>query len=144
MTKRSIALLLLASTLTLDGCKSDDPPSAWEIIQGTASLTASKSLHPDSNTVLGDFPSRTGSLVVADDSTVTGWIRMAAGDTIHITDGIVTREGDLLMTLPGLTPAEYTILTDGDFPGTYGLLSTSAVTGGDVGALHKVYWQFER
>jgi len=144
MTSRAAIALVIASALTLAGCKTDDPPSAWEIIQGTAALTASKSLQPDSNTVLGDFPSRTGSLTVAEDSTVTGWIRLAAGDTVHITAGTVVNDGGLVMTLPGLTPAEYKVLTKGDFPDTYGLLSTASVTGGDVGALHKVYWQFER
>jgi len=144
MIRNSIGLLLLASTLGLAACQKDDPPSQWEIIQGTAALTASKALQPDSNTVLGDFPSRTGSLTVAEDSTVTGWIRLAEGDTVHITAGTVVNDGGLLMILPGLTPAEYKVLTKGDFPDTYGLLSTASVTGGDAGALHKVYWQFER
>ena len=140
----SSGCLVLGAALLFGGCKADEQPTAWEIIHGTAALTASKALHPDSGTVLGDFPTRTGSLTVADDSTITGWIALAMGDTVHITAGTVTKSGGLVMTLPGLTPAEYTVLTDGDFPGTYGLLSTATVTGGDAVALHKVYWQFER
>ena len=142
MTHRSLALLLGA--LTLAGCKTEDPPSPWEIIQGTAALTASKSLHPSTGAVLGDFPTRTGQLVVADDSTVTGWIKLATGDTVHITAGTVTKDGGWVMTLPGLDPAEYEVLTNGDFPDTYGLRSTASVSGGDVVALHKVYWEFAR
>lgn len=144
MTARRFSAGTLLVVLLLGACKSEDPPSSWEIIHGTASLTASKALHPDSGTVLGDFPTRTGSLTVADDSTVTGWIKLAAGDTVFIATGTVTNSGGLVMTLPALTPAEYEVITDGDFPHTYGLLSTASVSGGDVVAPHKVYWQFER
>ena len=135
---------VLGAVLLASGCKTDDPPSAWEIVRGTASLVASKSLHPTTGTVLADFPTRTGSLTVASDSSVTGWIKLAAGDTVFFTAGVVTNDADLVMTLPGLVPAEYTVITDGDFPDTYGLLSTASVTDGDVAALHKVYWEFQR
>lgn len=142
MRRRSAGALM--ALLLLGACKADDQPTAWEIVHGTSTLTASKALQPDSGTVLGDFPTRTGSLTVADDSTVTGWIKLAAGDTVHITAGTVVQSSGLVMTLPGLTPAEYKVITDGDFPHTYGLLSTASVSGGDVVPLHKVYWQFER
>ena len=144
-SRRSRTLLFL---LFAAGCAAqDDKPSAWEIVHGTASLTASKSLHPSTGAVLGEFPTRTGQLVVGDDSTVTGWIKLAAGDTVHITTGTIVNDGGLVMTLPELSPdepVEYTVLTSGDFPDTYGLISTASVSGGDVGALHKVYWEFSR
>lgn len=138
---RTAALALL---VFLGGCAPEDRPSAWEIVRGTAALTASKSLHPTTGDELGDFPTRTGQLVVAEDSTVTGWIKMASGDTVHIVAGTVAFDSVLVMVLPELTPVEYEILTNGDFPDTYGLLSTGSVTGGDVAALHKVYWEFHR
>ena len=142
---RTAALALL---VFLGGCAQDDRPSAWEIVRGTADLVASKSLHPTTGAVLGDFPTRTGRLVVADDSTVTGWIKMAAtGDSIQILTGTVVNNGGLVMTLPELgpgEPTEYEIIANGDFPDTYGLLSTASVTGGDAVALHKVYWEFHR
>lgn len=144
---RSFRSAFVLVVLTAGCAAQDDKPSAWEILRGTAALTASKSLNPSTGAVLGDFPARTGELVVADDSTVTGWIRLAAGDTVFFeagTAGNVVNEGGLVMTLPGLDPAEYTVITDGDFPDTYGLLSTASVSGGDVAALHKVYWEFHR
>ena len=140
---RALVLLLL-----LGGCAAqEDRPSAWEIVRGTADLTASKSLHPSTGAELGVFPTRTGQLVVGDDSTVTGWIKLAAGDTVHITTGTIVNDGGLVMTLPELSPdepVEYTVLTSGDFPDTYGLISTASVSGGDVVPLHKVYWEFAR
>lgn len=139
----ALALLLVAA-----GCAAqDDKPSAWEIVRGTAELTASKSLHPTTGAVLGDFPTRTGQLVVADDSTVSGWIKLASGDTVHISTGTVVNDGGLVMTLPEMSPdepTEYAVITNGDFPDTYGLLSTASVTGGDAVDLHKVYWEFAR
>lgn len=135
---------LVIALLGSAGCKAEDPPSEWEIIRGTAALAASKSLHPDSGTTMGNFPTRTGSLTVAEDSTVTGWIKMAAGDTVHITAGVVVNESGLVMNLPGLDPSEYEVITSGDYPDTYALLSTAAVTGGDVPGLHLVYWEFNQ
>ena len=141
---RSVFVLLL---LTAGCAAQEDKPSAWEIVRGTASLTRSRSIDPTSGAIVGDFPTRTGQLVVADDSTVTGWIKLAAGDTVHITTGTIVDDGGLVMTLPELSPdepVEYEVITSGDFPDTYGLMSTASVTGGDVPGLHKVYWQFER
>ncbi len=140
---RSFRPTFLLLLLTAGCAAQDDKPSAWEILRGTAALTASKSLHPSTGAVLGDFPARTGELVVADDSTVTGWIRLAAGDTAFV-NGTVLDDGGLVMTLDSLPPNEYAVITNGDFPDTYGLLSTASVSGGDVVALHKVYWEFAR
>ena len=138
----------LAALLLAGACAAqEERPSAWEIVRGTAALAASKSLHPSTGAVLGDFPTRTGQLVVADDSTVTGWIKLAAGDTVFITAGTVVSDGGLVMTLPEMAPdepTEYAVVTDGDFPDTYGILSTASVTDGDVAALHKVYWEFHK
>lgn len=135
---------LVMTVIGNGGCKSqDDAPTPWEIVHGTAALTASKSLDPVTGAVLGNFATRTGSLSVTDDSTVTGWIKLAAGDTAFVT-GTVVNDGGLVMTLTGLTPVEYEVITDGSFPNTYGLLSTATVTGGDVVGAHKVYWEFQR
>ncbi|MEP6745019.1 MAG: hypothetical protein ABJB33_05940 [Gemmatimonadota bacterium] len=135
---------LVMTVIGSGGCKSqDDAPTPWEIVQGTAALAASKALDPTTGGVLGDFPTRTGSLTVADDSSVTGWIRLVAGDTTFI-NGNVVNDGGLVMTLTGLTPVEYAIITDGGFPTTYALLSTATVSGGDVVGAHKVYWEFHR
>ena len=130
------------------GCKADDDPTAWEIIRGTAALAASAAVVPDTRVPLASYPSRTGSLTIGEDSSVTGWIRLAVGDTAFVTGTVAAEGGDLLMTLTGLTPGEYTIITDGAFPDTYGLLSTtilnSDVTGTADPELHRIYWQFER
>ena len=136
--------VLALAFLLLGACAAEEKPSAWEIVRGTAQLQGSKSLTPARDSVLADFPTRTGQLVVGDDSTVTGWIRLAAGDTVHITAGSVVNDGGLVMTLPELTPSEYAVITDGDFPDTYGLISTSSVSGGDHPSLHLVYWEFAR
>ncbi len=142
---------LLASSLlvlALAACKGDDPPSTWEIVHGTANLTVSAAVHPDTRASLASYPTRTGELTINDDSTTSGWIRIAAGDTVQL-DGVVTHEGDeWLVTFEDLVPAEYQLLTDGDFPNTYGLLSTaviySDVTGDATAENHRIYWQFEK
>lgn len=144
--RHSIALLLVGATLV--GCGKDDPPSQWEIIHGTATLEFSAAVHPDTRAALATYPTRTGSLTIADDSVVSGWVRIAAGDTVDLV-GVLTREGgETLITFDSLVPAEYTVITDGDFPDTYGLLSTSIiysdVTGDAVAENHRTYWQFSR
>lgn len=140
--------LLVSTLLVAAGCEKDEQPSPWEIIHGTAALEMSAALHPTTHAQLATYPSRTGSLVIGDDSTTSGWIRVAAGDTVQLT-GKVTKEGSgLIVTFDDLVPAEYEILTDGDFPDTYGLLSTSVlyadVTGDAVAENHRIYWQFSR
>jgi hypothetical protein len=147
MIRPSLGLVaLLALTL---GCPAEeDPPSRWEIIQGTAVLTGSAAVVPDTRAPIVSYENRTGELVIGTDSTVTGWIKLSAGDTAHVTGVVVVDGADLVMTLTDLTPTEYTIFTNGSFPTTYGLVSTailnSDVTGDGNPEQHRIYWEFER
>lgn len=146
MPNRARALLLTTLVLGLAACDKEDAPSQWEIIHGTATLELSAAVHPDSRAQLASYPSRTGSLTIADDSSTTGWIRIAAGDTVFL-EGTLTREGgSTIITFNDLMPAEYTVITNGDFPDVYALLSTSVinsdVTGDAVPEPHRTYWQF--
>src|SRR6478736_378185 len=116
LSRRTGALLLL---LTLLACKADEKPSTWEIIQGDATLTMSAALTPETRVKLATYGSRTGAITIHDDSTTTGWIRIAAGDTVQLT-GLVTKEGnDWFITFDDLAPAEYEVITDGDFPDSF-------------------------
>ena len=143
--RTGVAAILLLGV----GCKApDEGPTPWEIVHGTAALAASKAVHPDSLTQLASYPTRTGTITVADDSGVAGWIRLTAIDTAFFT-GTLTDDGSgLLVTLTGLTPGEYTVITSGSFPDTYALLSTailtSDVTGDAVPEQHRIYWEFHR
>jgi len=70
------------------------------------------------------------------------------GDTAHLTGTVSSGGAGLVMTLSGITPGEYTVLTRSDFHSIYGLLSTaiinSDVTGDAVPEAHRIYWQFSR
>jgi hypothetical protein len=142
------AYCVLGGTLLLGSCKTDDPPTPWEIIHGSAALTGSADVVPDTRAPLATHPTRTGHLVVADDSTLSGVIRLTATDSAVVTGTVVEVGGGWVMTLNGLTPNEYTVITDGSFATTYGLVSTaiinSDVTGDAVPEQHRIYWQFER
>lgn len=148
ISSRRAALPLLLSALVLAGCETEDPPTPWEIIKGTAPLTISAAVHPTTRVSLATYPSRTGTLTIADDSTTSGWIRMAAGDTVFLTGAVVKEGSGWIVTFDDLVPAEYNIITSGDYPDTYGLVSTailtSDVTGDAVAEQHRIYWQFER
>jgi hypothetical protein len=140
---------VLGATLLAAGCKTDDNRATpWEIIHGTATLTASAEVVPDTRAPLVSHPTRTGHLTVADDSTVTGVIHLGASDSAVVTGTVVEVGGDWVMTLNGLTPSEYTLITDGSFATTYGLLSTAIltanITGDPATEQYRVYWQFER
>jgi hypothetical protein len=146
--RNSVALLILAGTLGLGACQKDDPPSQWEIISGTATLELSAAVDPTTHTQLATYPTRTGSLTIADDSTVSGWVRIAAGDTVDLV-GILTHEGgETLITFDSLVPAEYSVITNGDFRDTYALLSTSIlysnVNEDPAPENHRLYWQFSK
>jgi hypothetical protein len=139
-----IALALVANA----GCGTEpDSATPWEIIHGTASLTSSKAVTPTDHAELVNYSGRSGRLTVADDSTVTGWRKIGA-DSAAV-NGTVTFIGDsAVMTLTGLTPGEYAVITRSDFPGTYALLSTAIltanITGDPATEQYRVYWQFER
>ena len=136
-------------TAVLAGCKAEtDEPTPWEIIEGTATLTASRAVHPTTNASFATY-ARIGTLTIGSDSSVTGWIRMAVGDTAFFTGTVVLDGDDLVMTVAGdLTPTEYTIITNGSFPTTYALLSTTILNGNVDGTAgnedYRVYWEFDR
>ncbi|MBW8771866.1 MAG: hypothetical protein JF590_01010 [Gemmatimonadetes bacterium] len=148
MKALSAGYWVLGATILLAGCKSaDDPATPWEIIHGTASLTASKAVAPTTHAEIVNYTGRSGKLTVADDSTVTGWRKIGA-DSAAVT-GTVTFIGDsAVMTLTGLAPGEYAVITNGDFPTTYGLVSTAIltadITGDPATEQYRVYWQFDR
>ena len=141
---RALGLIVLLASA---GCKTEDPPTPWEIIHGTGNLVGSKALHPTTNAQIVDYPTRTGTLTVSGDSTISGAITLSVGNTVPFT-GTVTKDGDYFMTLTGLTPSEYRVLTDPDFPDTYALLSTSIInsdiTGDAIPEQHRIYWEFQR
>ena len=129
------------------GCKADDEPTAWEILQGTAILAASKAVNPDTRVMIAEYD-RTGSITINADSTVSGQIALAPGLTANFT-GLLTGGGSTwLVQLVGLNPEWYSVLTSGDYPDTYAFLSTavfnSDVTGDGIPEQHRIYWQFER
>jgi hypothetical protein len=139
---------VLGIALLVSGCKTDDHSATpWEVIHGTASLTLSKAVTPTDHAELVNYAGRTGRLTVADDSTVTGWRKIGA-DSAAV-NGTVAFIGDsAVMTLTGLTPGEYAVITSPDFPDTYALISTAIltadITGDPATEQYRVYWQFER
>lgn len=148
MRTRTLTGWALGAVVVVAGCKADAPPTPWEIIGGTASLADSKAVTPTSIEQIVDYPTRTGSITVASDSSVTGWIKFSAADSESFT-GTVSAVGDsLIMTLTGLTPSEYAVGTSPDFVDTYALLSTavinSDVTGDGTPEQHRLYWEFHR
>ena len=133
--------------VAIGGCKTEDPPTPWAIIRGTASLADSKAVTPTTIEQIVDYPTRTGAITVASDSSVTGWIKLTAADSAQTFTGSVVAVGDsLVMTLTGLTPGEYAVRTSPEFGDTYALLSTaiinSDVTGDATPEQHRLYWEF--
>jgi hypothetical protein len=141
--------VLGAAVVGLVGCGTTTPSATpWEIIHGTSTLALSKALTPVTHTEIVNYTGRTGKLTVADDSTITGWRKLNAGDSAAVT-GTVTFIGDsVVMTLTGVTPSEYTVLTSPSFPSTYALLSTAIlntdITGDGTPEQYRVYWEFHR
>lgn len=139
---------VLGAALLASGCKTEDNSATpWEIIHGSATLTASKAVAPTTRAEIVNYTGRSGKLTVADDSTVTGWRKIGA-DSAAVT-GTVSFIGDsAVMTLTGLTPGEYAVITSPDFPTTYALISTAILTADIAGdpatEQYRVYWQFER
>ena len=141
-----VGLSLLIATVA--ACKTEDNSATpWEIIQGSATLTASKAVTPATHAELVAYSGRSGKLTVAADSTVIGWRKIGV-DSAAVT-GTVTFIGDsAVMTLTGLAPGEYAVITRSDFPNTYALISTAIltadITGDPATEQYRVYWQFER
>ena len=146
MTHRSLPLLL--SALLLTGCQADDPPSPWEIIRGTAKLTANVAVDSATGNPLVTYTGRTGQLTIAADSSVTGWIKAPGSDTMHLTGTVTADGGRLLLQWTGASPTLYKVLTNSDFPSTYALLSVDVLHADLVGTpaleSYMVYWEFDR
>ncbi len=138
---------VLGAMLLVSGCKTEEKPSAWEIVKGTAILSASMAVNPDTRAMIAQYD-RTGSISINADSTISGQIALAPGLTANFT-GLLTGSGsDLMVQLVGLNPDSYTVITSGDYPDTYALLSTAVfntdVTGDGVPEQYRIYWQFQR
>ena len=88
---RTLAMLAL---ILVGGCKADEEPTAWEIVQGTAILAASKAVNPDTRAMIVDYD-RTGFITVNADSTISGQIALAPGLTANFT-GLLTGSGSAL------------------------------------------------
>lgn len=141
------AAFLLTALL---GCSTpaDDRGTPWETLHGTAALASSKAVDPSTRAEIVNYTGRSGTLTVADDSTVTGRIKLSASDSVDLT-GVLTFIGDsAVMTLTGVTPGEYAVITSPNFPDTYALLSTAIltanITGDPATEQYRVYWEFHR
>jgi hypothetical protein len=139
--------LLLAAVLV--GCKAEpDQPSPWEIIEGTATLTASRAIDSATgNSLVNYTASRTGQLTIGADSGVTGWLKFVGQDTMYVT-GEVSEDNGLVLTWTGATPTVYRIVTNGSFPTTYALISLDVfhgdIDGDPADEIYLVYWEFDR
>lgn len=143
------ACCVLTSGLLLAGCKADDPATPWEIVHGTATLAASKAVDTATYSQIFAYTGRSGSITVADDSIITGWIKFSPADSQHHFTGTLSLSaGDPLMTFSGIDPWKYRLLTSSAFPDTYGLVSDTVLTADLVGDAtpehYRVYWEFHK
>lgn len=139
----ALTLLLLTA-----GCAAEEKPTPWEIIQGTATLTASIAVDSATGNPLVTYTGRTGRLTIGADSSVTGWLKLPAQDTMHVTGSVTDDGGNLVLVWTGTTPTTYKILTDPDFGSTYALISLDVlhanIAGDAAVESYLVYWEFER
>lgn len=146
---RGAAWWVLGAALIATGCKTDPVPTPYEIVHGTASLAASKAVDDSQFTQLVAYSGRSGSLTVADDSTLSGWFKLSPADSQHHFTGSVTfGPGDPIMALSGVTPWKYRVATSPDFPDTYALISDTVLTADLVGDAtlekYRLYWEFHK
>jgi hypothetical protein len=144
---RRFGPLVLGGVL-LVGCKAEtDQPSPWEIIEGTATLTSSRSIDSATGNSLVSHGGRTGRLTIGADSSVVGWLKFTGQDTMHVT-GEVSEDDGLILSWTGATPTVYRIVTNGSFPTTYALISFDVFHGDIVGdsaeEIYMIYWEFDR
>jgi hypothetical protein len=148
MNMLRVACCVLGSALVLSGCKADDPPTTWEIVHGTATLAAAKAIAESSFTEIVALSGRSGSLTVADDTTLSGWYRLSPADSQHHFTGTLTLGPDPIMALSGVTPWQYHLLTNPDFADTYALVSDTVLTANLVGDAtlerYRLYWEFHK
>ena len=149
MRVRSAGCWVLGAALVLTGCKTDSKNATpWEVIHGSSVLAASKALDPATHAEIVNYTGRSGELTVADDSTVTGWRKLGPADSVAVTGTVAFIGDSAVMTLTGVTPGEYAVLTSPDFPDTYALLSTAIltadITGDPTPEQYRVYWEFHR
>lgn len=147
--KRSRAVLCVLGVAVMTvGCKADDPATPWEIVHGTATVAVSKAVDTASYAQIVTFPGRSGSITVADDSTLTGWYKLFAADSQHHFTGTVSLTPEPVISLTGVIPWKYRLLTSPDFADTYGLVSDTVLTDNLVGDAtlehYRLYWEFHK
>lgn len=132
------------------GCNATEPSTTpWDILRGTSTVAVSKGVDTASYAEIVTLTGRSGSITIADDSTVTGWFKDSASDAQHhFTGSISFGGGGVMMSLTGYSPWKYRVITSGDFPDTYGLVSDTVLTAdlvGDAGPEHyRLYWELHR
>ena len=147
---RDAAGCVLGATMLLAGCKATDTSATpWEIVHGTSAVSVSKAVDTASYAEIVTLSGRSGSITVADDSTVAGWFKDSASDSLHHFTGTLSfGGGGVTMSLSGYTPWKYRVITSSSFPNTYGLVSDTVLTAnlvGDAGLEHyRLYWELQR
>lgn len=132
------------------GCKTTEPSATpWEVLHGTSVVTDSKAVDTATYAEIVTLTGRSGSITVADDSTLTGWFEDSAGDSQHHFTGSVSFGADgVTMSLTGFSPWKYRVITSGSFPDTYGLVSDTVLATdlvGDAGLeRYRLYWELHR
>lgn len=150
MRVRRIGVRGLLWVVVVAGCKATEPSATpWEVVHGTSTVTASRAVDTASYATIAVLSGRSGSITVADDSSLTGWFKFAPGDSEHAFTGAVTfGTGGGTVTLTGVSPWKYRLITLNDFPDTYGLVSDTVLTAnlvGDSGLEHyRLYWELHR
>lgn len=132
------------------GCKGTEPSATpWEILHGTSTVAVSKAVDTATYAEIVTLTGRSGSITVADDSTLSGWFKLSPADSQHHFTGSVSfGGGGATMSLTGFSPWKYRVITSSGFPDTYGLVSDTVLTANLVGdgALehYRLYWELHR
>ena len=140
---------VLAGATALAGCKATDTSATpWEIVHGTSTIAAAKAVDTATYAQIVAFTGAGGTITVADDSSLTGWFKLAAADSQDHFTGSVSFGDSARMALSGITPWKYRLITSSAYPNTYGLVSDTVLTAnlvGDAGLEHyRLYWELQR
>lgn len=149
---RAVARSAACCTLVLAviGCGTTEPSATpWEILHGTSTVAASKAVDTTTYAQIVALSGMSGSITVADDSTLTGWFKLFPADSQHHFTGSVSfGSGGTTMSLTGFSPWKYRVITGSSFPDIYGLVSDTTLTAdlvGDAGLEHyRQYWELHR
>ena len=149
MSVLRVACCVMAVAIAVAGCKATDTSATpWEIVHGTSTVSAVKAVDTASYAQIVAFTGGGGSITVADDSSLSGWFKLAAADSQHHFTGSVSFGDSATMALSGITPWKYRLITSSAYPTTYGLVSDTVLTAdlvGDAGLEHyRLYWELHR